>query len=188
MWIHATLFILLKACNFFKRFLENDCQLKLLILEKNFQLKLLILKKNCQLELTILEKRLPTRVRYLKKLLPTRVLYPKKDCQLELDMHSNSTLKNEREIQNFKIWMLIAPFRASSCGPIFQYRLFYLLKFILFKNFEIIRCYSEVMKSPFYIVKSESFTIEGMPTRAKKGLPTKVTFWTFRSNFKHCAS
>ena len=82
--------------------------------------------------------------------------------------------------------MLIAPFRASSCGPIFQYRLFYLLKFILSKNFEIIRCYSEVMTSPFYIVKLESFTIEGMPTRSKNGLPTEVTFWTFRSHFKHC--
>ena len=72
--------------------------------------------------------------------------------------------------------MLIAPFRASSSGSIFQYTLLYLLKFILSKNFAIIWCYSEVMTSPFYIVKLESFTIEGMPTRAKKGLPTEVTF------------
>ena len=44
------------------------------------------------------------------------------------------------------------------------------------------------MRCQFYIVKLESFTIQGLPTRAKKGLPTEVTFWTFWSHFKHCAS
>ena len=44
------------------------------------------------------------------------------------------------------------------------------------------------MRGQFYIVKLESFTIEGLPTRAKKGLPTEVTFWTFWSHFKHCAA
>ena len=94
-------------------------------------------------------------------------------------MHSNSRLKNEGEIQIFKFLMLTAPFRASSCGPIFQYRSFYLLKFVLSKNFAIILCYSEVITSPFYQVKLESFTLEGMPTRAKKGCQPKLLFEHF---------
>ena len=77
--------------------------------------------------------------------------------------------------------MLIAPFRASSCGPIFQYRLFYLLKFILSKNFEIIRCYSEVMTSPFYIVKLESFTLKVCQLELKKGCQPKLLFERFRA-------
>ena len=84
--------------------------------------------------------------------------------------------------------MLIALLRANSGNPFFQYRFNLWQKITLSKNSAIIWCYSEVMTSPFYIVKLDSFTIEGMPTRAKKGLPTEVTFWTFRSDLKHCAS
>ena len=75
--------------------------------------------------------------------------------------------------------MLLPPFRASSCGPIFQYRLFYLLEFILSKNFEIIRCYSEVMTSPFYLVKLESFTLKVCQLELKKGCQPKLLFERF---------
>ena len=84
--------------------------------------------------------------------------------------------------------MLIALLRANSGKPFFQYKFNLWQKITLSKNSAIIRCYSEVMTSPFYIVKLESFTIEGMLTRAKKGLPTEVTFWTFQSDFKHCVT
>ena len=36
--------------------------------------------------------------------------------------------------------------------------------------------------------KIGEFYLERMPTRAKKGLPTEVTFETFQSDFKHCAA
>ena len=75
--------------------------------------------------------------------------------------------------------MLIAPFCASSCGPIFQYRLIYPLKFILSKNFAIIWCYSEVMTSPFYIVKLESFTLKVCQLELKKGCQPKLLFERF---------
>ena len=47
------------------------------------------------------------------------------------------------------------------------------------KNFAFICVYSEVMRGQFYIVKLESFTIEGLPTRAKKGCQPKLLFERF---------
>ena len=76
--------------------------------------------------------------------------------------------------------MLIARLRANSGKPFFQYRFNFWQKITLSKNSAIIRCYSEVMTSPFYLVKLESFTLNVCQLELKKGCQPKLLFERFR--------
>ena len=75
--------------------------------------------------------------------------------------------------------MLIALLRANSGKPFFQYRFNFWQKITLSKNSAIIRCYSEVMTSPFYLVKLESFTLNVCQLELKKGCQPKLLFEHF---------
>ena len=75
--------------------------------------------------------------------------------------------------------MLIALLRANSGKPFFQYRFNLWRKITLSKNSAIIRCYSEVMTSPFYLVKLESFTLKVCQLELKKGCQPKLLFERF---------
>ena len=75
--------------------------------------------------------------------------------------------------------MLIALLRANSGKPFFQYRFNLWQKITLSKNSAIIRCYSEVMTSPFYLVKLESFTLKVCQLELKKGCQPKLLFERF---------
>ena len=75
--------------------------------------------------------------------------------------------------------MLIALLRANSGKPFFQYRFNFWQKITLSKNSAIIRCYSEVMTSPFYLVKLESFTLKVCQLELKKGCQPKLLFERF---------
>ena len=75
--------------------------------------------------------------------------------------------------------MLIALLRANSGKPFFQYRFNLWQKITLLKNSAIIRCYSEVMTSPFYLVKLESFTLKVCQLELKKGCQPKLLFERF---------
>ena len=77
--------------------------------------------------------------------------------------------------------MLIALLRANSGKPFFQYRFNFWQKITLSKNSAIIRCYSEVMTSPFYLVKLESFTLNVCQLELKKGCQPKLLFKRFRA-------
>ena len=75
--------------------------------------------------------------------------------------------------------MLIALLRANSGNPFFQYRFNLWQKITLSKNSAIIWCYSEVMTSPFYLVKLESFTLSVCQLELKKGCQPKLLFERF---------
>ena len=75
--------------------------------------------------------------------------------------------------------MLIALLRANSGKPFFQYRFNFWQKITLSKNSAIIWCYSEVMTSPFYLVKLESFTLKVCQLELKKGCQPKLLFERF---------